>query len=103
LLVRPRPRTPLFPYTTLFRSGPGEPADAGSDVDGHARQLVAEQLDLARVEPHTQRNTELRRVEAKVLGATHRRQGILEGNQEPVDRKSTRLNSSRDQISYAVF
>src|SRR2546427_3411654 len=61
-MIRRPPRSPLFPYTTLFRSRMG--------------RAVRE-----------------RRAPA-VGSATHRRYG---------DRKSTRLNSSHSQISYAVF
>src|SRR5205085_6669042 len=82
LMPRPPPRSTLFPYTTLFRSR------------AHQSQR-AENLHHAR------------RMRAPVQGAFHRR---LEGRpvqsrvqQDQSDRKSTRLNSSHSQISYAVF
>src|SRR5438552_8133122 len=73
----PAPRTTLFPYTTLFRSW--------------ARwRLVAE---------HHQRRVGLAAaVDDDRVAADHRAAG-----RERVDRKSTRLNSSHQIISYAVF
>src|SRR5438552_10684217 len=65
-MLRRPPRSTLFPYTTLFRSGVdvvGGPL-AVSNRDGH---------------------------------------GALGGNHDRRDRKSTRLNSSHQIISYAVF
>src|SRR3712207_8458501 len=83
-MIRRPPRSTLFPYTTLFRSGPGA-ADVG-------------QRDLPfvfrgqRVHPAA-----LRREDGRGSGhAAGRRPGGQ-------DRKSTRLNSSHANISYAVF
>src|SRR2546421_5637232 len=74
-MIRRPPRSTLFPYTTLFRSlSPG----VGVVRDG---RLPA--LPLLRGDEHDA---------ARAPGAVDRR-----------DRKSTRLNSSHDQISYAVF
>src|SRR5216683_5332755 len=70
LMIRRPPRSTLFPYTTLFRSGTVEP------------------LNLRAQPP------------AVILMAG------LQGSGKTTtvaDRKSTRLNSSHDQISYAVF
>src|SRR2546430_12989402 len=69
-MIRRPPRSTLFPYTTLFRSG--------QHVD---------RVALARVE-HALRRRE-----------------VAAGRDFPAaeDRKSTRLNSSHSQISYAVF
>src|SRR2546429_6601329 len=79
LMIRRPPRSPLFPYTTLFRSAmtqAAEQAKRASAVVGRLRRLV-EQPGLApQAEP-------------------------LDLNQ--ADRKSTRLNSSHGYISYAVF
>src|SRR5258708_30496993 len=77
-MIRRPPRSTLFPYTTLFRSEPGPRIDAGRD---HLDDVVA--LD--------------RGADARLL---------LEALAEPgvgQDRKSTRLNSSHQIISYAVF
>src|SRR5688500_19145779 len=81
LPVRPRPISPLFPYTTLFRSL------AGRDrALRHLARLRA--LGGAGAGP-------LRRLR------DHRGRAAQEGR--PQDRKSTRLNSSHLVISYAVF
>src|SRR3712207_7264540 len=82
-MIRRPPRSTLFPYTTLFRS----PAAVGHDHPRPARP-----------------------VEGRHRGAldTARPQGRLPGPERPLqrqdqDRKSTRLNSSHANISYAVF
>src|SRR5688572_31203694 len=77
-MIRRPPRSTLFPYTTLFRSG-----DEADDVELHAAHG---HFDLG--EEGLQRGR---------LGELGFRQ-ILH-----LDRKSTRLNSSHSQISYAVF
>src|SRR5947209_16815509 len=81
MIHRP-PRSTLFPYTTLFRSKGGE-LDAAIGVVGLA--LLAHVFELGDV-------------------------GIVEvrelrdcGVRQEQDRKSTRLNSSHANISYAVF
>src|SRR2546430_10062680 len=77
-MIRRPPRSTLFPYTTLFRS------EGDADVRVELRRLSARR----------------RRALADAL----RRPACILGRQ-PVeeDRKSTRLNSSHSQISYAVF
>src|SRR2546427_6787092 len=88
-MIRRPPRSTLFPYTTLFRSVEDEigfPEDIAVDVVGKPlRQLFLQGAILRSglgVRP-------------KVVA--HRR------NSWRRDRKSTRLNSSHSQISYAVF
>src|SRR2546430_12098504 len=76
LMIRRPPRSTLFPYTTLFRSDPSR----------HAR------IDVVRLPAH--RDTPALRGPAGSEG----NHGTING-----DRKSTRLNSSHSQISYAVF
>src|SRR3712207_8861766 len=97
LMIRRPPRSTLFPYTTLFRSVSGDRIDAGDHF--FARDDAAEGEELARValdapggrlEGGEKRHLELR------LGASDL--GLLD-----IDRKSTRLNSSHANISYAVF
>src|SRR2546421_8030256 len=81
-MIRRPPRSTLFPYTTLFRSL----------SDAQVRQVILYVRSLA--SPPFQAAAELRIV--AVPGAP----------KQPIffrDRKSTRLNSSHDQISYAVF
>src|SRR5690349_23946630 len=89
-MIRRPPRSTLFPYTTLFRSrfvtrskrgGPSAVTNSGIRLESAA---VA--------------------VRARVPGAGRARGA--DGNQSTLtrlDRKSTRLNSSHVEISYAVF
>src|SRR3712207_7146705 len=74
-MIRRPPRSTLFPYTTLFRSG----GDAVVHEHGHAPPDV-------------------RRLPVAAQFALSVAQGL-----ELADRKSTRLNSSHANISYAVF
>src|SRR2546430_10936760 len=87
-MIRRPPRSTLFPYTTLFRSRPRPPGDA-------AVVLVLKRLADA------QRDGD----EVLALmddGVDEPGLTVGEGGFEQ-DRKSTRLNSSHSQISYAVF
>src|SRR3712207_8528744 len=81
-MIRRPPRSTLFPYTTLFRSRGRESREARR---GHSLHVPR-----ARGLAHG--------------GARHRR-GQEEVHAQDVhrDRKSTRLNSSHANISYAVF
>src|SRR2546430_11426219 len=89
-MMRRPPRSTLFPYTTLFRSIGGELLAAAQAGRVGALQPV----QYRRV-----RDTERRRQLAGGAQAALRHPRF-----EPVpDRKSTRLNSSHSQISYAVF
>src|SRR3712207_8289517 len=89
LMIRRPPRSTLFPYTTLFRSYGlfGNPTFKYVDV------RVAELITAYG------RNT-LRQMQdiASSLGYT-----VVAGDTDSLDRKSTRLNSSHANISYAVF
>src|SRR3712207_8377376 len=82
-MIRRPPRSTLFPYTTLFRS---VVIDAGAE---HAGDLLGAQHLL----------------EHRPVGAGEDQavRGVLLEPQPAVDRKSTRLNSSHANISYAVF
>src|SRR5690242_21229879 len=90
------PSSPLFPYTTLFRSG------AAHVVGPCAPDLEAVVLELRVVaqQRHEQQRTADRpargAVGLVVLAVRVQARAI-------VDRKSTRLNSSHMSISYAVF
>src|SRR2546430_10017991 len=81
-MIRRPPRSTLFPYTTLFRS------HGLRDVDRLIGSLAA-----------LNRYAEEGKALPDVSGAFTQRNGQLESS----DRKSTRLNSSHSQISYAVF
>src|SRR5690349_22205922 len=73
LMIRRPPRSPLFPYTTLFRSG--------------LRELGAVELGRGDLPLYQLGNN---RLHAEIY-------------RRALDRKSTRLNSSHVEISYAVF
>src|SRR3712207_8756047 len=91
-MIRRPPRSTLFPYTTLFRSGQAGD-EAGEDVVGHGQHdQVAGGDDLVGGE---QRDAGQQPGGALGGGGGHPRGGE--------DRKSTRLNSSHANISYAVF
>src|SRR5260221_2515837 len=81
-MIRRPPRSTLFPYTTLFRSSEGE----SMLVLAQANRLA---LFLALQLPVAALPCPVNQAERFVL--------------EPLDRKSTRLNSSHTVISYAVF
>src|SRR3712207_8558248 len=84
-MIRRPPRSTLFPYTTLFRSiapivtlGPTTPKPDKSQIDKKARDQIIAQMNTERKE-------------------------FIGQLKEMRDRKSTRLNSSHANISYAVF
>src|SRR5206468_11936408 len=76
LILRRPPKSTLFPYTTLFRSFQCRSGGYELNIFGDLSKPAAVQI-----------------------GAM----AWLKGSDEAKDRKSTRLNSSHDQISYAVF
>src|SRR5258707_15366419 len=77
LMIRRPPRSTLFPYTTLFRSAPERKLTEG-------QQRVIDVLKNSAAMPFQEL------LKAATVGAS-------------TDRKSTRLNSSHANISYAVF
>src|SRR3712207_7665035 len=85
-MIRRPPRSTLFPYTTLFRSGV---RGVAGHPHGGGVQLVQEGQRVA-LEPFGPLLVGLR-LSGRLTGG-HR-----------LDRKSTRLNSSHANISYAVF
>src|SRR5688572_31429571 len=90
MMLPPPPSSTLFPYTTLFRSlsRSRDPASAYAQSEAdffHGRVSVGRNLDLLGF---------VRCVHGKFS---------LQADAEKKDRKSTRLNSSHSQISYAVF
>src|SRR3712207_7051031 len=95
-MIRRPPRSTLFPYTTLFRS-----------LD-HAELLVDARRPCKRLGIHDP-DPERRRPDERVdlvhlprLMAARQRRAVPEHDVH-ADRKSTRLNSSHANISYAVF
>src|SRR5258707_7138433 len=93
-MIRRPPRSTLFPYTTLFRSEPGDLRGQRVDLVDLRRDLAGAVLALRR-----QRAREL--VEAP--GQRRPDRGAGRPGQHAGDLKSTRLNSSHAHISYAVF
>src|SRR5688572_31736647 len=87
-MLRRPPRSTLFPYTTLFRSG-RNPA-AGADALA------------ARVDGQLKRNSSMKHMLAAFTAFTALA-AMACTESAAQDRKSTRLNSSHSQISYAVF
>src|SRR3712207_7376573 len=96
-MIRRPPRSTLFPYTTLFRShvehrlaGLARVAPAEGDLlhglDELARAALAEDAQPAGLD-----------------GDLQPARGEGGGEDQLADRKSTRLNSSHANISYAVF
>src|SRR2546427_6812316 len=83
-MIRRPPRSTLFPYTTLFRSGLVDLVDQQGHGPVCREGLPQHALDDVVVD---------------VLDAL----AAVDVGQLRVDRKSTRLNSSHSQISYAVF
>src|SRR5688572_31784684 len=80
-MIRRPPRSTLFPYTTLFRS---------TYTDGSSQEIVTDRSWRSAEGPYTSAQW--------FSGADFDARRVQEG-----DRKSTRLNSSHSQISYAVF
>src|SRR2546430_8662847 len=92
-MIRRPPRSTLFPYTTLFRS---HVLAHHEEASGHAQagQRVEDRL----------RGTRVRSVVEGEIGHPSRAGAATDhAPEERADRKSTRLNSSHSQISYAVF
>src|SRR5688572_31691734 len=83
-MIRPPPRSTLFPYTTLFRSIGTSPDSIDLAEDRTRFGALIRELGIPQPENDKAATAE----EAKRIAR---------------DRKSTRLNSSHSQISYAVF
>src|SRR2546430_11464632 len=96
-MIRRPPRSTLFPYTTLFRSI-GLMEGASHKV---VEELLAEGQTTVGYEVHV-RHLAPAPPGSTVL-VTSRLQEVRDNKLVFEDRKSTRLNSSHSQISYAVF
>src|SRR3712207_7876728 len=94
LMIRRPPRSTLFPYTTLFRSLRLREAR----LERRARQQDHRAQDSQR---HPRGQGEVREVVPEGLSARGSVSNAVRVRNE--DRKSTRLNSSHANISYAVF
>src|SRR2546430_6096580 len=87
-MIRRPPRSTLFPYTTLFRSLSGFSSPTSLRVEAtRTSDRRRQKHALAEILLSEKLTAELRR----------------SAKENEVDRKSTRLNSSHSQISYAVF
>src|SRR3712207_8093254 len=96
-MIRRPPRSTLFPYTPLFRSGPELTVCAQQVRDRAERERRPRRL-LAADERQLEREL-VQPVGPRDVGQA----AVLEHRPERRDRKSTRLNSSHANISYAVF
>src|SRR2546428_7866749 len=89
-MIRRPPRSTLFPYTTLFRS-----------------RRVAWPVEVEQQQTGVRRDCDFHLVRDREPAAALEHLVVHEhldqSQQAFADRKSTRLNSSHDQISYAVF
>src|SRR3712207_7243477 len=99
--MRPPPRSPLFPSPPLFRSRRPLEQDGAAGGGGEG---------TGGGEPVRRRLRPRQPLVLAVVGREHRRRlreprnvGAEGGQGVAVDRKSTRLNSSHANISYAVF
>src|SRR3712207_7261895 len=90
LMIRRPPRSTLFPYTTLFRSGRQRELLESVELEdlGHLR--------VGELRPQVERAQARQVLEVRQGGRR-----VLDAVRQ--DRKSTRLNSSHANISYAVF
>src|SRR3712207_7812136 len=92
-MIRPPPKSTLFPYTTLFRSHP-EGARLREWVRACDSRFIPEARKVfANSKTVAERLRKYNRIESEPLYHPPPR----------ADRKSTRLNSSHANISYAVF
>src|SRR5688572_30899037 len=96
-MIRPPPRSTLFPYTTLFRSA--------AEVEKWHRDARRMADMLFAVSPFKERRKDFNvwavDVTSDQSGVSRPSDGVH--HRTALDRKSTRLNSSHSQISYAVF
>src|SRR3712207_9444485 len=102
-MIRRPPRSTLFPYTTLFRSDAAVEQEA---VVAHQQHGAAEALEPA-LQPHRSFQVEVvgGLVQQQQVGLQEQRAGQRHAHPPAageLDRKSTRLNSSHANISYAV-
>src|SRR2546428_12345056 len=102
-MIRRPPRSTLFPYTTLFRS-----LEFVEDRQDAFRMLFRDAVEPEVAEMLVRVQQQVGAAVAGLIASEPREtRGEAEGEAEAIemlgqDRKSTRLNSSHDQISYAV-
>src|SRR2546430_12244633 len=100
-MIRPPPKSTLFPYTTLFRSHPPVAIAVEAAVVDHGARVAARQHHGVRARGSLEDQANVPTIPIQIvqdeLVAARRL------SKDPRDRKSTRLNSSHSQISYAAF
>src|SRR3712207_9096902 len=102
-MIRRPPRSTLFPYTTLFRSGEVGKADARGVAVCLRRQAAHEdEAHLRLVLRRGHAESPLATDDVGVHATAADLLADLVNDQQVGDRKSTRLNSSHANISYAV-
>src|SRR3712207_7229683 len=93
-MIRRPPRSTLFPYTTLFRSR----------VEGDRRvRILGTRGEIEVPSPFSVKQGETSEILVSAIGRPTERVEVKQVLQYGLDRKSTRLNSSHANISYAVF
>src|SRR2546430_7653720 len=93
-MIRRPPRSTLFPYTTLFRSRREDLCQEATEILRFLQ--MAPPSDQVQVQDATHSSPVFQH-------QTVQMQALLDALEKELDRKSTRLNSSHSQISYAVF
>src|SRR3712207_8755706 len=107
-MIRRPPRSTLFPYTTLFRSREAfkimkEQGVGGSLIFVASKNAMAAGKNAAAYSSAKAAELHLARCLAEEGGAAGIRVNTVNPDAVLQDRKSTRLNSSHANISYAVF
>src|SRR5947209_13670840 len=97
MILRP-PRSTLFPYTTLFRSTNLDNSNTDAYTNTNTENQNSSDLDIVMDD---QNQTDLQNQQNKKTYAETT--APKSKNKSTKDRKSTRLNSSHANISYAVF
>src|SRR3712207_6879578 len=96
-MIRRPPRSTLFPYTTLFRSGGGEDGERGDATGSGHEGRLPRPASPGQVPWGWSRRT------LRAFGSPLTLDDAPSTCVASRDRKSTRLNSSHANISYAVF
>src|SRR5687768_18033835 len=96
-MLRPHPRSTLFPYTTLFRSLASDAPGSNAELDNGAGGAEVDPAEKERDQVRRASDDRSRRADVREMLDKRR------CSHQGADRKSTRLNSSHGYISYAVF
>src|SRR5256886_13228253 len=97
-MIRRPPRSTLFPYTTLFRSRGAHAIGGMAAFIPSRKDPEANEIALAKV-----REDKIQEANDGFDGTWVAHPDLVPVAKQVLDRKSTRLNSSHSQISYAVF